>query len=289
MDALLSCTAQQMGQVDAVITEELFDHPGIISHKMVIATMPLKPEEVKSHPLYSLFYEAYKGAMLSVVIRPLPFNFSRDKCTSFGVFAGVFLPYGEIVTSLFGFLADFTGEEEDGSDNFFSVYHTKRGDKVMLGGVSFINSCCVPNVEFVPNLKAMTIEVRVICPSGIKVGTQLTAQYNRKYFELDGTGCECEYTENHVGGSVEVPGCTRSMTRQIRSIAWCVTNLSLIVFCNLLHILNIVYALGNRLQQPLIDTMTVQPIKCPPEPLCLLAVFPFVTSHSKLEQTCKSK
>ena len=209
MDAyeLVNYTWEEMGQIDHVITEELFDHDGAISHKMILSALPLAEKDVVVHPLYNILYRSYKEAEKAVLIRPLSIQYSRDKFTSFGVFAKVFLPHGTVISSLTGFLAAFSGEKN--MDNFFSVYDTKEGDMKMLGPLSFINHCCEPNCEFVPNIKLRFVTARVISVGGIQPNTQLFIRYNQNYFDQDGSGCECPFVKYHVGRSLVLSGSSR--------------------------------------------------------------------------------
>lgn len=198
----ITYTWPELAISDGAVTSDLFDCDGVITHKVIVkpcieAALPNK------YQLYTPLMFSYLAALLHVDIRPIENVFTRDKFTSFGCFAKELLPRNSMVPGLVGFLADFPIDEQD-SCNEFSVYGGRKGEKLMLAGLSFVNSSCKPNCECVPDLKNNRMYIRVLGKSDIPAGTELTIRYNRGYFGDDNRGCECPYHEHHAGGSVEM-------------------------------------------------------------------------------------
>ena len=81
--------------------------------------------------------------------------------TSFGVFAKRFVK-GDVIPGLVGFLALIKESKIVDGVNDVSVFRHHTGSKIMLGGVSFINSSCRENCTYVGNSKRTKVSIRVI-------------------------------------------------------------------------------------------------------------------------------
>ena len=115
----------------------------------------------------------YLTCFESVAIRPLSHRFPEDRCVSFGCFAKVFIPYGTIVSGLSGYLADFPDTHLQKDINDYSVFGSPEGNKLMEGPLSFVNSACVPNATFIPNLAENIMHLHITKESGVLAVEQI--------------------------------------------------------------------------------------------------------------------
>ena len=115
-----------------------------------------------------------------VEYKPLNSSFVRDNDSdfdSFGVFAKTNLEFGHVVPGVLGYLAHLPKEEVVEKVNDFSVVWHKKASQIMLGPLSFVNSSCVPNSAFVPDVKRKIMELSVISKKGVKAGKEVTVFY----------------------------------------------------------------------------------------------------------------
>ena len=144
------------------------------------------------------------------MFRPLISNYTRDTgFCSFGVYARKSFRKGDFIPGLVGFLAPIKENEIIDGKNDVSVIRHHTGSKVMLGGVSFVNSSCRENAAYVANTKQAQVRLRVTSSAGISPGDEITVLYSGDYFGPERKFCECPHTEMH-GKSHSMQSWTRS-------------------------------------------------------------------------------
>ena len=135
-----------------------------------------------------------------VEYRPMNSNFRRDEesnFVSFGVFAKQELDCGTTVEGLTGYLSDLPRSEVIPNVNDFSDVWHKKVCKIMLGGLSLVNSSCVPNCMYAPDLRKNKMEPTVTAKNGIKIGEEITVFYGAEYFGENRADCQCPHLEFH--------------------------------------------------------------------------------------------
>ena len=120
----------------------------------------------------------------NVEFRPLISNYTRDTgFCSFGVYARKTFKKGDFISGLVGF------KENEIIDTKIdvSVIRHHMGSKVILGGVSFVNSSCRENAAYVANTKQAQVKLRVTSSVLISPGDEITVLYSGDYFALKGS------------------------------------------------------------------------------------------------------
>ena len=148
----------------------------------------------------------YLKAFDFVEFRPLSTNYYRDQKSdfvSFGVFAKEHLPLGFKIPGVIGYLSILNKSEIIQNVNDFSVVWDKKASKLMLGSLSFVNSSCSPNCQYVPRLKLNLMEIAVTAKRGISPGQEVTVFYGGDYFGENRVGCQCPFIEYH-GSNVRI-------------------------------------------------------------------------------------
>ena len=160
----------------------------------------------RSLALADIMIDDYLKAFDLVEFKPLDSSFSRDResnFASFGVFAKHHLPFGLKIPGVVGYLAALAKADVEENVNDFSMVWEKKASKLMLGSLSFVNSSCIPNSEYVPNLKRNFMEISVIAKKGINPDEEVTVFYGGDYFGDNRVECQCPFTEFH-GPSVRL-------------------------------------------------------------------------------------
>lgn len=207
-----------LATIDKMLTKQHLDRSAV-SHKVVCNSPFTDDIEAKSHPLYSSMSASYDTAMLFTEIIPVAVHFPNDKFTSFGVFANRGFKCGEIVPGVLGFLSNIPFDDPIGKENEFSVYQSDRnnGDILMLGVLSFVNSSCKPNcVYHGHDKKKGIVYLKVVSPSGLSEGEELTVKYRGSFFGLNNVNCMCPFVECH--GSAPVVFTDLARTRGQRKV-----------------------------------------------------------------------
>ena len=86
----------------------------------------------------------------------------------------------------------------------------KKTAKLMLGGISFVNSSCLPNCAYVPDLKHNFMEIVVTAKKGISSGQEVTVFYGGEFFGENRVECQCPFVEYHGPGVRLYDSWTRS-------------------------------------------------------------------------------
>ena len=200
---------------DAELTSKYIDSDGKVSHK-IVSDLSLKNQSGFSH-LKNEIEKEYVLSLLNVEYRALSSNFKMDNgFTSFGVFAKKRFVKGDVVPVLVGFLAPIKECEIVEGVNDVSVFRHHTGSKIMLGGVSFINSSCRENCTYVGNSKRTKVSIRVISRNGLFPGDEITVLYSGDYFGPNRVHCECPFSEMH-GKEHPIQSWTRS--GKVRSLS----------------------------------------------------------------------
>lgn len=208
----------ELAAIDAAVTSEFFDTGEITTHKLPLVNPFESHTNLLDRPFYRVLRQSYVDALESVLFKPIPRAFKGDQHASYGCFAIRELPHQYVIPGLKGFLAEFPLATEDSEGCDFSVYTTGNVDLLMLGGLSFVNSSCVPNCVYKPNLKKFFVELQVNAENGVGLNDELTVFYGRNYFGRSNIECECPHKEHHGDAVVVLGGKTRSQTNKLRSI-----------------------------------------------------------------------
>ena len=83
---------------------------------------------------------------------------------------------------LTGFLAPILKEEIIAGYNNVSIVQHHTGEKMMLGGVAFINSSCKSNSLYRYNRQKKIVSLNVISKLGIQDGDEVTVMYGGSFF-----------------------------------------------------------------------------------------------------------
>ena len=198
-----------LAQVDAVLTAELLDNGNVQTHK--IPSVGPTVCESNRKKLESLMRRDYLNFLENFDLQPGKKSFSKDAAhTSLGVFAKKKFIFNEILFGLTGFLAPMPSSEIIAGVNDVSIFDHSTGPKLMLGGVSFINSSCRENSVYVPNRCRSKVQIRVTAIKGIEVGEEVTVRYGGDFFGPYRMFCECPHAEFHGASSVILRNWTRS-------------------------------------------------------------------------------
>ena len=117
------------------------------------------------------------------------------KVYQLGVFAEKFLRCNEISPGSTSFLAPISKEEIISGYSNVSIFQHHTGEKMMLGGVAFINLSFKPNSMYSYNRQMKIVNLKVISKLGIQDGDEVTVR--RYFFEHSRMYCECPHKEYH--------------------------------------------------------------------------------------------
>ena len=85
-----------------------------------------------------------------------------------------------------------------------------HGSKLMLGGVSFVNSSCKENCVYVPNRNKTKVCIWVTAIKGIQKGEKITVNYGGEYFGPNRMFCEGPHSAFHGTNAAVINSWTRS-------------------------------------------------------------------------------
>ena len=135
-----------LAQLDSELTKHEVDSNEAVSHK-ICAFGPTQSSRLQLESLRAAMEDSYRLSKLFCLSSdPYHQIFSNDQgFTSFGVFVKKCFRCNEILPGLTVFLAPILKEEIISGYNNVSIFQHHTGEKMMLGGVAFIDSSCKPN------------------------------------------------------------------------------------------------------------------------------------------------
>ena len=199
-------TWEDLAQIDAKLTMQMFDNELVKTHKIFIeqdngTSVALRQDlEREMRSDYLAFEETFEMRIVAQV-------FSKDNLE---VFTKCRLTYNEFVKGLTGFLVPIPQREILPGYNDVSVFEHKSGPKLMLGGVSFVNSSCKENCVNVLNRNKIKVCIRVTAIKGIQKGEEITVNYGDEYFGPNRMFCECPHSAFHGTNPAVINSWTRS-------------------------------------------------------------------------------
>ena len=113
-----------------------------------------------------------------------------------GMFAKTKIDKKSGISGLAGFLSELPDEDHVIDVNDFSFITTTRKIAqtfLMLGPVSFVNSCCKPNSRYEIHGKV----VRCVAIKDINISDEITVKYNVNFFGDFNKNCLCKFTSEH--------------------------------------------------------------------------------------------
>ena len=226
------CTSwRELAFADSVFTNSLSSS----GHKMRKITSSMWEKNERSIAMAQQMEKDLQQSLDFVEYKPLNSSFIRDNDSnfdSFGVFAKTNLEFGHVVPGVLGYLAHLPEEEVVENVNDFSVVWHKKASQIMLGPLSFLNSSCLPDSAFVPDVKRKMMELSVISKKGVKAGEEITVFYRGVYFGENRISCQCAHTEYHGSNERVYDFWTRSGKGRKTTILPPLTNSSASAECN---------------------------------------------------------
>lgn len=182
-----------LAAVDAELTKKYVDVVGGVAH-FVSGQTKTQYADSRVCMLEEFLNGEYKRSLQIVSFEKVNF-LPHGKFSSFGVFAMEDLSENAKIEGLSGYLSEIKKNEIETGCNDFSIIQSTRIGKqwLMLGPISFVNSCCMPNAKYVRSGQVMDC----VATKKIEKGVEITVIYDKHFFGEFNAECLCPHKTLH--------------------------------------------------------------------------------------------